>query len=173
MDSKAFGQHIRKLRMEKGVSLRKMAQRMEISVAYLSYIERGVQGTPSAEVIKRLARELEVNPDALLAMTGRIDTSRVDMIREELDRIATSEKQFSTPKEAGEAVAELLNFLVLQSSFNEMLNLKGSPEFNAEKTYGDLREMLQIDGGLPRHNEQALLEHFESVVKLWRKDFEK
>jgi transcriptional regulator with XRE-family HTH domain len=173
LESEAFGKHIRKLRNEKGLSLRQFAKQIDISPAYLSYIERGVQGVPSTKIVKKLAEGLDTNQDALLAMTGKIDSSVTQAFMEHLDKLAPESNEFKTEKEAGQAVVELLNFLVLQSSFNEMLDLKGTPQGNAVKTYGELHDKLNIDGGLPKHNEKALLAHFEEVIRLWREDFDK
>ena len=72
-----FGEHVRQVReqllaSDTTFSLRKVAGRVGIEPAYLSKIERGVFPPPSEEVIVRLADELGLNRDVLLAMAGKL-----------------------------------------------------------------------------------------------------
>jgi len=172
IDSKEFGKHIRKLRNEKGMSLRKCAKEAEVSVAYLSYIERGIQGVPSEKIIKKIAHTLETNPDALLALAGKLDSGLSQSFLEFLSE-HSPENEITTEQDAKEASLDILNFLVLQCTFNEMIDLEKTPLGNSAKTYEELKEKLSISGGLPKSSEQMLLEHFEAVIKRWREDFDR
>jgi len=72
-----FGGYVRKRRelllgRGPGYSLRKVAGRMGIQPSYLSKIELGEVAPPSEDTIKRLAHELEEDPDILLAMAGKV-----------------------------------------------------------------------------------------------------
>ena len=53
-------------------SLRRVAQRVGVEPAYLSKIERGEVPPPSEAAIRRLAEELQEDPDLLLAMAGKV-----------------------------------------------------------------------------------------------------
>ena len=53
-------------------TLRQTAQRIGIEPSYLSKIERGVEKPPSEEMIVRLATELGIDKDVLLAMGGKL-----------------------------------------------------------------------------------------------------
>lgn len=70
-----FGPTIRELResQEPKLSLRALAKRCGISAAYLSNIERGLCAPPSVEVLKALARELNIDPSDLLIKANRVD----------------------------------------------------------------------------------------------------
>ena len=75
MDS--FGTYVRerreRLALERGgFSLRKVAARAGIQPSYLSKIERDQEAPPGEETIKRLAGALEIDPDMLLAMAGKV-----------------------------------------------------------------------------------------------------
>ena len=78
--AKQFGAYLRLLREElqadqgKSFSLRQVAKRAEIAPAYLSRIERGDLAPPSDVVIAALARELKVEPDALMIKAGKLPT---------------------------------------------------------------------------------------------------
>jgi transcriptional regulator with XRE-family HTH domain len=80
-----FGAYIRTVREEKlqtdrSFSLRQVAQRIGIEPAYLSKIERGDFAPPSEEVIRKLAGELNENPDVLLAMAGKVSKELLSVI---------------------------------------------------------------------------------------------
>lgn len=55
-------------------SVRQVAGRVGFQPAYLSRIERDLEAPPSEEKITRLAAELDVHPDVLLALAGKVST---------------------------------------------------------------------------------------------------
>lgn len=59
-----FGADLRALRESNGVGLRELARRADLAVSHLSYIETGDK-VPGPEVLGRLARALEVDPQVL------------------------------------------------------------------------------------------------------------
>lgn len=63
-------------------SVRQVAQRIGIEPSYLSKVERD-EGSPPAEgTLRRLAAELEVDPDLLLAMAGKVSSDLLETIRQ-------------------------------------------------------------------------------------------
>jgi transcriptional regulator with XRE-family HTH domain len=81
-----FGEFVRerreKLREEdRSFSLRKVAERIGIQPSYLSKVERGDVAPPSEATILRLARDLEVDADVLLAMAGKVSSDLREVIR--------------------------------------------------------------------------------------------
>ncbi len=86
-DALSFGETLRAKRTAKAetdstFSLRKVAERVGIEPSYLSKIERGEQPPPGEENIRRLAEELGENPDALLALAGKVSSDLLEIIRE-------------------------------------------------------------------------------------------
>ena len=82
----SFGELLRERRTAKAesdptFSLRQLAARVRIEPSYLSKIERGEQPPPGEENIRRLAGELGENPDALLALAGKVSSDLLDIIR--------------------------------------------------------------------------------------------
>ena len=82
-----FGETLRARRMalaenDPGFSVRKLAERVGIEPSYLSKIERGEQPPPGEANIRRLAEELGENPDALLALAGKVSSDLLEIIRE-------------------------------------------------------------------------------------------
>ena len=81
-----FGSTIRTRREQmhlndKRFSLRQVARRIGIEPAYLSKIERGDVAPPSEATTVRLARELNENPDVMLALAGKVSGDLQEIIR--------------------------------------------------------------------------------------------
>lgn len=66
------GGFIREQRQRANLSLRRLADRAGISNPYLSQIERGIRH-PSAEILKRLSRALEISAETLYTRAGLIE----------------------------------------------------------------------------------------------------
>lgn len=64
METNTLGDQIRRLRQEKGISLRELARRAEISPSFLSEIENG-KNFPSSETINTIASRLKVSVASL------------------------------------------------------------------------------------------------------------
>lgn len=62
------GQKIRQLRQERGYSLRALAKRADVSVAYLSKLERD-ESSPTVALLTRLAEALSVAVEELVDST--------------------------------------------------------------------------------------------------------
>lgn len=73
-----FGSFLRERREElqakepQRYSLRRVASAVGIEPSYLSKIERGQQPPPGEETIIALAKELDEDPDVLLALAGKV-----------------------------------------------------------------------------------------------------
>ncbi len=83
---RTFGQFIRARRellrkTDPTYSVRQVAKRMGIQPSYLSKVERGEVAPPSEETTRKLAHELDVDCDMLLAMAGKVSSDLQDVIR--------------------------------------------------------------------------------------------
>ncbi len=81
-----FGSTIRATRErlrrdDRRYSLRQVAARVGIEPAYLSKIERGEVAPPSEATTLRLARELNEDPDVMLALAGKVSAELQAIIR--------------------------------------------------------------------------------------------
>ena len=82
----AFGEYVRSVRErlrrdDPAYSVRQVARRIDVEPAYLSKIERGQTPPPSERAIRRLAAELEEDPDVLLAMAGKVSRDLQEIVR--------------------------------------------------------------------------------------------
>jgi len=81
-----FGEYLRKRREERRegdprFSVRQLARRVGVQPSYLSKVERGQQPPPSEQTIASLARELDEDPDVLLALAGKVSGELQSIIR--------------------------------------------------------------------------------------------
>ena len=67
-----LGEFIRQQRERTNLSLRRLAEKAGISNPYLSQIERGLK-KPSAEILTRISRALEISANSLYKRAGLID----------------------------------------------------------------------------------------------------
>ncbi len=86
MAQEKFGKRIRKLREKRykhdpQFSLRRFAVRVGMSPTYLSKVERDEFPPPSENKIKTIASALEVDPDELLALAGKISSDIPAIVR--------------------------------------------------------------------------------------------
>ena len=70
-----FGQKVRELRAERGISLKTMAADLEISAAYLSALEHGHRGLPSAALVIQICEYFGLIWDDFEAIQRLIDIS--------------------------------------------------------------------------------------------------
>lgn len=67
-----LGEFIRQQRERADLSMRRLAEKADISNPYLSQIERGIR-KPSAEILRNLSRALEISATSLYRRAGLID----------------------------------------------------------------------------------------------------
>ena len=78
--ARSFGETIREMREAQAMGLRVAANRLGISPAYLSRIERGRERPPKPELIKRIATLLGGDPDLLFRLADSTDPDLAEYI---------------------------------------------------------------------------------------------
>jgi PTS system nitrogen regulatory IIA component len=78
-----FGATLRLLRLDSGLSLRDLARRLDVSGAYLSRVENGIDAAPTPTRLKVIARELGVSEPLLLGLAHQVSPLVLDYVREE------------------------------------------------------------------------------------------
>lgn len=68
----AFGRFIRRVREERAMTLTELARRVEVSIAYLSRIERERENPPPDRLMTALARALGLPVDDVFAAARRL-----------------------------------------------------------------------------------------------------
>ena len=82
-----FGDFVRRVRHKKqqldpAFSVRQLAGRVGIEPSYLSKIERGKEPAPGEFTVRRIAEELDEDPDRLLALAGKVPADLAAIIQE-------------------------------------------------------------------------------------------
>ncbi len=62
-------------------SLRQVAGRVDVQPSYLSKVERGKVPPPSEETLRKLAAELDLDADVVLALAGKVSADLKEAIR--------------------------------------------------------------------------------------------
>ncbi|MGD0217105.1 MAG: helix-turn-helix transcriptional regulator [Desulfobaccales bacterium] len=78
-DKKSFGSFLKKLRLTKGYSIKKLSNELSINYSYLSKIENG-HSLPSDEFITRIAGLFGYDNEELLARAGKIPDDVIKII---------------------------------------------------------------------------------------------
>lgn len=70
-----FGQRLRQLRAERGLTLKRMAADLDVSPAYLSALEHGHRGRPNRRFVHRVCQALNIIWDDAEALQRLADLS--------------------------------------------------------------------------------------------------
>ena len=84
--NKKVGKIIRKIRKEKGISLRDLARQVGVSFVNISYIENGRVET-SKEVLRKISNALNYDFDKLLSLTNTVDDDITKIINKKPDLV--------------------------------------------------------------------------------------
>lgn len=90
-----FGDKIKELREEAGLSQRQLAFKLDITPTYMSKIERGEFNPPSEEVIKNMALILNCDSNILLSYADKVDHELLSIIKSDPTRYAALLRQWS------------------------------------------------------------------------------
>ncbi len=93
MDKKSFGKQLQKYRELAGYSQEDLAEKIDCSSIFISYIERGVK-SPSLDTLVRLSNVLNVSADVLLGKEMSSYTSeKLKYMEERLNILPIRERQ--------------------------------------------------------------------------------
>ena len=75
-----FGQALRSIRQERGVSQRGLAEGVGVDFSYISKIENGRLPPPAADTVETICRFLGISSEHLLALTGKVPSRLTEML---------------------------------------------------------------------------------------------
>ncbi len=81
-NTQSFGAQLRELRKSAGLTLRELAEKVNVNFTYLSKIEGGTLPPPSEKVIRHLAEALDYDKDELLALAGIIPSDIAEILKD-------------------------------------------------------------------------------------------
>ena len=116
----AFGQYLKELRKEQGLTLIELGERVNLSNPYLSQIETGKRGFPDAELLEKLAEHLNIDFLTLLSKAWEFkndrplikdpESSNFDLIELLKDQQLNIQGKTLTPKEREQILGVLKVF---------------------------------------------------------------
>ncbi len=83
----AFGATVERLMDEQGVTYRQLAARTGLSAGYLNHLVHGNRPVPSNDVVKTLAKALEVEPEHFREFRVRVITEKLEAMPQLIDRL--------------------------------------------------------------------------------------
>ncbi len=75
-----FGKALREIRRTKDISQRELAQKIGVDFSYISKIENDRLPPPAADTIVKICEVLNIPPEQLLAMTGKVPSGVTETI---------------------------------------------------------------------------------------------
>ncbi|MDE5413773.1 helix-turn-helix domain-containing protein [Alkalihalobacterium chitinilyticum] len=95
-----IGETVKKLRLEKGLSLSELAESAGVAKSYLSSIERNIQSNPSIQFLEKISSVLGVSVETLLNENKEkkpnteydLDSAWVELVKEAMDSGVTKEQ---------------------------------------------------------------------------------
>lgn len=100
-NKRSFGAQLRELRKSAGLTLRELAEKVNVNFTYLSKIENGALPPPSEKVIKQLAGVLNYSEDELLALAGIIPADIAEILRDSRTREKLRSEQARRARASG------------------------------------------------------------------------
>ncbi|MEB1808112.1 MAG: helix-turn-helix domain-containing protein [Bacillaceae bacterium] len=96
-----IGETVKRLRLEKGLSLSELAESAGVAKSYLSSIERNIQSNPSIQFLEKISSVLGVSVETLLNENKEkkteseydLDTAWVELVKEAMES-GVSKEQF-------------------------------------------------------------------------------
>lgn len=90
-----LGRKVKKLRLDRGLTITRLAEKAGVAKAYLSTIERGLQSNPSIHIIEKLCWALGVPVETLIDSVHRqLDDEWIELVQEAMDS-GISKAQFA------------------------------------------------------------------------------
>jgi len=89
-----IGDKIKRLRLDKGMSLSELADKAKVAKSYLSSIERNLQVNPSLQFLKKIGHVLEISVNELINdEKSELDQDWIQIVREAMNS-GISKQQF-------------------------------------------------------------------------------
>lgn len=93
-----IGEKVKKIRMEKGLSLSELADRAGVAKSYLSSIERNIQSNPSIQFLEKIASVLDISVESLLQQTKHAEVDR-ELLDDEWTQLVREAMESGVSKE--------------------------------------------------------------------------
>lgn len=119
--NKEFGQTIRQARKDKSYSQRDLAKLLGLDFTYLSKLENNrAEYAPKEDVIRGLARELDLDAEELIFLAGRIPQKEEDLLSQHHKSLPALFRRLRESPEFAEKVFQEATRESLEEAFLEV-----------------------------------------------------
>jgi HTH-type transcriptional regulator, competence development regulator len=115
----SFGERLRRVRRDRGFTLRKLAERVGVDYSYLSKLENEHLLPPADETIVRLAEALGIEPDVFFAVARKVPTDLRRRVREAPPHTALLLRKLSVSRLSEEQYRRIMDILEDASTVDE------------------------------------------------------
>lgn len=120
IELKEFGNYLKRLRLDKKLSLRQVEKAVGISNSYLYQIERGERNVPKLDILRKMATTYDVSFASLLAAARLQEPEQEDIYYKNVKKIENAfefirnhpDYLFGTHMSSGEVTLEVKRFVV-------------------------------------------------------------
>ncbi|MBM6647586.1 helix-turn-helix domain-containing protein [Bacillus sp. RIT 809] len=91
-----IGERIKRLRLQKGISLTELAEKAGVAKSYISSIERNLQKNPSIQFLEKISAVLQIPVDTLLhdeTTESHLDSEWTQLVKDAMSS-GVSKEQF-------------------------------------------------------------------------------
>ncbi|WP_456272647.1 helix-turn-helix domain-containing protein [Bacillus sp. AK031] len=131
-----FGENLRRLRKEKGFTIRKLSELSGIANSYISQVETGKRGIPKIDTLEKIANGLSITSLELLQLAGYISVEKVGY-KEEIEEFIKNKAEI---RSLNETIVPDLDHLL--SSNNQEVFFKSRLLSRKEKT--TIKKLIKI-----------------------------
>ena len=158
-----FGQEMRRLREAKGISQRKLGEKVGLGSGYISRIERAEFKPPSEVKIVAIADALDGNKDYMLSLAGKISSDVMDAVKKRPEKMSEAVRSIDNiGDDSTKFATTLLGFILLFGGIDD--------EKNNEKSDKLMFELRKVIEDLPREKQMNLIRQVRSLMDSWEKD---
>lgn len=113
-----FGNHLKELRRQRHFTQRSFAKELGIDFTYISKIENGrVENLPSEDLIKRMARVLDVDSNDLLDIAGKFDPDELREAVIDQPKVGILLRRLQSKQLSADQIDDIMK--IVQNSINE------------------------------------------------------
>jgi len=92
-----FGEIIKELRKQRGMTQRELADQLQVNFTYISKIENDkLEVLPSEDLIRRMAEVLETDAEELLDLAGKLDLRQLQQVVKDLPQAGVLLRRIQT-----------------------------------------------------------------------------
>ena len=159
-----FGQELRRLREAKGISQRKLGEIIGLASGYVSRIERAEFKAPSEEKIVAMAEVLGANKDHLLALSGKVSSDVMDLVKEDPEVMSEAVRAFDD-------MGDWLGIALIVVAMIAIFVSTSSSKKDSKKKWSELMTELRKEAEkLPAVKQLDVIQHIRSLMDEWEKD---